>query len=462
MSLRPLFVASALVALVLSGCSATRRGISVDDTPGSAKEQVPRTLAQTPFEVTWNLALDEPVHRAWTSPAVPELLFLQLEDSRRIVAVEALSGATRWVSQALPEVIALEPTITRIRLPSTQPGVTINDDRMYVIAQDTLHVLDVRTGHLIWRYVLPFSPSTGPVAVGYDSSLRVYIGDWSGRMQVVSYHQDKNFPYVVWQWPINTSVGALPVQRDALVYAGDHQGVIHSFKLDREQAWEQRIGGGIYGSPLVNDRLLLVGNTEGLLVALNRLTGESLGKLALGSPVVRAPVAFRNEPERAYVWTGTEEGTQSLVAIQVQPDTVAFTDTARHPMEVVRLGVAWTRPAFESLIGSTPEYLYGTARESSLVQALNRRSGRIDWTWDAVSLFPRSTLAHLVAYQDPRDRLRSLFAIDDEGRVVALRFFGSVPSDRDDSQDEPARPAAPVMPTSPKAAKAAEGAAPAP
>ena len=127
-------------------------------------------------------------------------------------------------------------------------------------------------------------------------------------------------------------------------------------------------------------------------------------------------------------------------------------------MDVVRLGVAWTRPAFESLIGSTPEYLYGTARESSLVQALNRRSGRIDWTWDAVSVFPRSSLAHLVTYQDPRDRLRSLFAIDDEGRVVALRFFGSFPGDREESHDETA---APVMPAT-KAAKAVEGAAPAP
>ncbi len=460
MSLRPFLVAS-LAIVALGGCSAPRQGISLDDTPGSAKGLVPRTLDQTPFERTWHLDLGEPVHRAWTEPALPDLLFLQMAKSRRIVAIEALSGTTRWVSQALPDLISLPTSAVRTKVPTGQNGVLINDDRLYVIAQDTLQVLDAHTGHLIWRYELPFSPSTGALAVGRDATLRVFIGDWAGRMQVVSFHPEKGFPYPVWQWPLGTSIGADPVEREELIYAGDHRGVVHCFKLDRDQAWEQATGGSIAASPLVRDRLVFTGNADGVLMALSRLTGEPLGKLNLGAPVVRSPLAFRNEPDRIYVWVGSNDDTQTLVAVSAQADSIAYTDTARHPMEVVRLGIDWRRPAFERLIGSTPEYLYGAAKESSLVQALNRRTGRIDWTWDAAAVFPRATLAHLVTYQDPRDRLRSLFAIDEDGHVVAHRFFGSVPSDRDAPSDEPAPVAAPVMPAG-HAKPKADAAAPAP
>lgn len=455
MSLRPLLVASALSVLVLGGCSGSRAGQIVDDTPGSAAHLTPRALADTPFERTWNLALGEAVHTSWTSPAMPEVIFFQLAESRRVIAVDAFSGTTRWVTEAMPDLIQLPPSAVRSRLPAARAGQVLTEDRVFILAQDVLHVIDGATGHLVWRYTLPFSPSTGPTAVGTDASLRVFIGDWSGRLQTVAYHQEKNFPYVVWQWPVGASLGATPVEFDEQVYLGDHHGVVGAYKLDRAQAWQRELGGGIYGSPLARERVLYVGNTDGILYAINRLTGEPLGKLNLGSPILRAPFAFKNEPNRVYVWTGLADGVQTLVAINAQSDNVPFADTARHALEVVRLGVEWRRPSFERLVGSTPEYLYGTTAGSFLVQALNRRTGRIDWTWDAASVFPRSSLEHLLTYQDPRDRLRSIIAIDDEGKVVVHRFLGVAAGDHDDVP-APAD-AAPVL--APSKAKLAKDAA---
>jgi len=456
-SLRPLLVASALSVLVLGGCSGSRAGQIVDDTPGSATHLKPRAIVDTPFERTWHLALEEPVHTSWTSPAMPDTIFFQTAESRRIIAVDAYSGTTRWVTEAMPDLIQLAPSAVRSRLPAARMGEVTAEDRVFVIAQDVLHVIDGASGHLVWRYTLPFSPSTGPVAVGSDASLRVFVGDWGGRLQVVAYHEEKNFPYVVWQWPTGASLGANPVEYDEQVYIGDHRGQVGAYKLDRAQAWQRELGGGVYGSALARERVLYVGNTDGILYALNRLTGEPLGKLNLGAPILRAPFAYKNEPNRIYVWIGQTEGVQTLVAINAQVDNIPFADTARHALEVVRLGVEWRRPSFERLVGSTPEYLYGTRTGSTLVQALNRRTGRIDWTWDAASVFPRSSLDHLLAYQDPKDRLRSIVAIDEAGKVVVHRFLGVA---ADDHEDAPAAAVVPVLPPS-KAKAAKDAAAPA-
>jgi hypothetical protein len=179
--------------------------------------------------------------------------------------------------------------------------------------------------------------------------------------------------------------------------------------------------------------VLYTGSADNVLVALNRLTGEPLGQLNLGSPVVRSPFAFRNEPERIYAWTGAADGPQVLVAIHAKPDSITYTDTARHPLEVVRMAVDWRCAGFDVLVGSTPEYLYGTKTGSTVIQALNRRTGVVDWTWDPASeTVPnrdgkpaeQAPVAHLVSYQDPADEMRSLVVIRTDGTVQTHRFFG--------------------------------------
>lgn len=434
-----------LLALGLIGCGESRTGFQASQ--GTGKGPVTssavvvgglRTLKETPFERSWDLDLGHPVLIAWIAPDVENLVFFQLDETFEIVAVDVMSGHTRWVSKPLPEALRLAPYAARNKLPTERPDVFRLDERLYVVSQDTLFCLDCATGHLIWRFDLPFSPSTGPVAVGLDETLRVYLGDWSGRLQAVSFHPKREFAYQAWQWNINASATAQGLAKDEVLYFGDHGGTLSAFKSDRQQAWSNHLGGAIYGAPAVRDRTLFAGTTENTLYALNRLTGETLGQVNLNGPLTKAPMVFRGDPERIYAWVGGPEQTAGLYAFTAQSDTVAYTDTARHPLEVVRLGQRWSVPGLNTLVSSTPAYLYATDG-SPVISAVNRDSGVVDWRWDvnaerlaeqqAAGVRRPAKVAQLLAYQDPTDLNRSVFAIDEKGGVVSYRFFGFVPGD---------------------------------
>ena len=430
-----------------------------------------RTLKETPFERTWDLNLKKPVENAWILPELPDTVFFQLKGGHEIVAVDALSGHTRWVSMALPDTCTMSPGAAHVRLPSERNDVAIYDDRLYVVSQDVLFTFDVGSGQLIWRYELPFSPSSSPKPVGVDSGLRIFLGDWAGRLQVVSFQTGKAFPFVAWQYNIGAAVTAPAIEREDLVYVNDSAGLVHAFKLDRQKVWSFKAGGRIDGAGAVRDRVLFVGTSDRILYAINRLTGEKLGQVNLNAPITRAPLAFPGDGDRVYTWVAPDLGERGgLYAFTAQSDTVAFTDVSRHPLEVVRMGLAWHLPAVDRLVCTTPGHFYLTSGDSSVVQAVDRSSGVVEWTWDVAAERKAeqqatgvrdndvSPLAKLVPYVDPTETNRSIFAIDANGMVVAYRFFGYVPNEPGATFAEPPatekKAKAPAAPVAPAAAPA--------
>lgn len=423
-----------------------------------------RRLADTPFERSWDLDLKKPVTGAWVLPELPDTVIFQLQDGNELVAVDAMSGHTRWVSAGLPEALRLAPGASRVRLPGNRTEASVYDERLYAVSQDTLFCLDMASGQLVWRYELPFSPSCSPRPVGIDSGLRVFLGDWAGRLQVVSYEMAKAFPYIAWQYKLDTSLTAPAVEKEDLVYVADGTGTVHAFKLDRTQVWSFKAGGHIAGSPAIRDRILFTGTSDAVVYAIDRLTGEKLGQLNLNAPVTRAPFVFKNDPKRVYAWVSPKEGDRGgLYAIHAQADTVPFTDASRHPLDVVRMGLDWHLAGIDTLVGSTPGYLYVTAGASAEVKAVNRETGAIDWSWDAAEERRNEQLASgkrsgdvatvtgLISYQDPTDLNRSFYVIDEDGGVVAYRFYGYVP--------DSAEPVATQVPEAQKDEKPAEPAA---
>src|SRR5690606_32782203 len=135
-----------------------------------------------------------------------------------IYAIDAYSGKTRWVSEPLPKAITLAPHASRQVLPSGKVGETINDDRLYFVADDVLYCLDGVYGERIWRYDLPFSSSAGPRAVGSEGNLLVFLGAWSGRVQVVTWSAKTGLAYPQWQYPLFAPITAPAVAYENLVY----------------------------------------------------------------------------------------------------------------------------------------------------------------------------------------------------------------------------------------------------
>lgn len=410
-----------------------------------------RTLKDTPFERTWDLQLKKAVEGSWILPEIPDLVFFQLAGSHEIVAVDAMSGHTRWVSQALPEALTHAPSASRVKLAGNRKDALVADERLYAVSQDILFCLDITSGQIIWRYELPFSPSSSPLAVGVDGNLRVFLGDWTGRVQVVSYEMGKGFPLIAWQYPIGASVTATPVERENIAYLGDSAGMVHAFKMDRELVWSFKAGGHLDGGVAVRDRVLFAGTSDNILYAINRLTGEKLGQVNLNAPITRAPFVFGGDREQVYAWVALKEGQRGGVyGFKAITDTIAFSDEKRHPMEVVRMALDWHVPGVDRLVASTPGQLYVTNGDT-LVKAVDRKTGAIAWSWDVAQEYATEQAAQgvnggdqariktLITYHDTTDTNRSIYAIDERGGVVAYRFFGYVP-------DQATAPAAPTMP----------------
>ncbi len=401
--------------------------------------QIPPSLfrhrSQTPFEQLWDLHFNHPIASSWVSPKLPELVFFETTD-HVIYAVDAMSGSTKWATMALPAALNLPAYGARVRVGGTQVGTSSNDDRMYVISDDVLFCFDAVGGQLIWRYNLPFSPSTGPLALGTEGDLRVYIGDWAGHVRVISIDPDRHSPYEAWQWTTGDAVTAPAAEKDDLVYVGDHGGHLRCFGLDRDQKWAFPAGGAIEGAVTARDRVVYFGNRDHVLFALNRLTGEQLGQLNFNGPILRAPFWFNDDPTHLFFWVDSpDRNAAGLFQVVAEPDRVTFADNARPSLEVVRLATSWHVPAVSHLVASTPQHLFVTEGDSTTVLAIRRDDGHIDWAWDAAE----DRLGHkgkngkvpgltgITEYQDPRDALRAIITCDEDGGVIAYRFYGYVP-----------------------------------
>jgi len=443
------FLVASLVAL--AGCGSDRedaptpKASKTSTTPAVASPTkadaagMVRKLKDTSFEHSWDLQLPKRIRNAWISPELPDIIFFQVMETYEIYAVDAYSGNTRWVTPAFDKPARLLPGASRSTAINRQ-GESVTDDRMWVIADDTLFSFDAIYGQVVWRWQLPFSPSTSPLVVGADATQRVYLGDWEGRLRVVTNHPDKNFPYVLWQWNLRQPLSAEPVVHEGLIYVGDHAGSMHCFKLDRDLVWSFDTGAAIYGSALTRGRVLYIGNDNNTLYALNRLSGERVGALYMNGAIKRAPFAFDGEPGRIYLWVeASTEKPAGLYAVKTQSDTVPFTETTRHPLEVERMGIEWFVADFDRLVGSTPEHLFVTKGESTVIHALHRATGKVMWSWDTNEMHqayrddrgrrdPRNAV-FVAQYQDSHDQNRSLYTADDTGHIIAFRVFGDKPGD---------------------------------
>ena len=435
-------VAWTLMATI--GCGNRESAPKADPTKAPVKTASPaidkaklRTSATVPFEHSWDLKLPRPVHLSWVSPAIPDLLFVQLEGANEVYAIDAMSGRTRFVTAPLPRPLSLPPAVARVAMPSGRVNESVNDDRLYLISDDQLICFDAIYGEKVWGYPLPFTAASGPLAVGPEGNLRVFVGDYSGKMQVITWSPEKRgYVYPLWQFPVFAPITASPIEAESLVYVGDHSGAMNCFRLDRELVWKFKAGGQIHGAADVAGRILYFGSNDNVFYALNRLSGEELAKFYLNAPIARAPFHFASEPSRVYVWTTHPDAALGgLWAIDAKSDTIEIAhnlDAQNKPRrkEIVRLGKGWFVPGATRLVSSTPEHLYVTRGTITVVEAINRLSGVVDWAWDLNDGHKdKDRVVHVSAYLDPTDLNRSIFTVDARNVMHAHRLFGYKPKE---------------------------------
>lgn len=451
---RILCTTTALCALFSSACSRSSHDSTAEAEGTAATSPAPvlpvlaatasvdgprRSLEDIPFEYSWDLQLPSPVHMSWMHPDLPKLLFFQLNNGQ-IFAIDALSGETQWVTRRLGRRMEHVPTARRLRIAGERSGEFVFDDRLYAVSGETLFCFDAVYGQLIWSHDLGtsgggvgFIPSTRPVFQGSLSSQRIFLGDWSGRIQVITYDEEKNVAFWQWQNNLQAVPTATPVAaEDGLTYVADMEGFLHCFGRDRVPRWSFNTVSRLSAPPLIRGRTAYLGSRSNVLHVLNRLSGEEIARLVLDEPVVDQPMAFRRESDRIYVWTGSR-GRSTLRAIRTLADEVPYEDFEQFPLEIERVEEMWSRGGLDQLVSSSPRHLFITrSGRSDRVLAINRESGAIDWHWDINPDRAGGTgrmgrggpVSHIVNYQDPDDAQRSIFTVDERGYVVAYRLFG--------------------------------------
>ena len=159
--------------VAMTGCGDDRASYdpsaasSATQVTAQPKAQSVRQLKDTSFEHSWDLQLPKRIRNAWISPELPDLIFFQVVETFEIYAVDAYSGNTRWVTPAFEKPARLLPGASRA-VSINKSGEQRVDDRIWVIADDTLFSFDAIYGQIVWRWQLPFSPSTSPLALGPD------------------------------------------------------------------------------------------------------------------------------------------------------------------------------------------------------------------------------------------------------------------------------------------------------
>jgi len=103
--------------------------------------------------------------------------------------------------------------------------------------------------------------------------------------------------------------------RTGWVYVGTSEGRVLCLVEGRVR-WDVDVGGPVRASPTLFEERLVVGTGEGVLVSLNKVTGERLGRVLLAEELVTRPVVARGEDGIARAFVGSSG--ESLFAVDVE------------------------------------------------------------------------------------------------------------------------------------------------
>lgn len=168
--------------------------------------------------------------------------------------------------------------------PTSAMALSGTGSLLYVVATDgKLYSVDVRQGRIAWSTVLASQTNVVPVVAG-----RVVVT--AGFDRVAAYDAGGGSP--VWSVPSRGQVTASPAFRqiDAVpaVFYGNVNGDFYSLNArDGKLNWKTSLGMALSGAPVVLDNMVLVGTSNGMMIALNPRSGAVLWQYRLKTEVLQ-------------------------------------------------------------------------------------------------------------------------------------------------------------------------------
>jgi outer membrane protein assembly factor BamB len=183
-------------------------------------------------------------------------------------------------------------------------------------------------------------------------------------------------PPLRWTRALGAPAWASPVARDGVVYVGDAGGTLHALRLrDGATLWTHAHGTPIYGDAAVDARGVAFVDERSTLVRLDRRTGRPLWGVELD----RASSAAGETPKDFTFTHRTPRPAVTGGALYV-----GGRDRSVRAIDVTTGRVLW-RSALDGAVMSgiavTPSRLYVGTFDRNAVVALDRRTGRVAWTF---------------------------------------------------------------------------------
>jgi outer membrane protein assembly factor BamB len=176
-----------------------------------------------------------------------------------------------------------------------------------------------------------------------------------------------------WTRSLGAPAWAAPVVRDGFAFLGDAGGTVHALRtVDGATAWTHRHGVPIYGDAAVDPAGVSFVDERSTLTRLDRRTGRLIWRVALDPAAGEAPADF----------TFNHRTPRPAIAGRVL--YVGSRDRSVRAIDLARGRVLW-RCALDGAVMSgiavTPMHLVAGTFDRNAVVAIDRRSGRLAWTF---------------------------------------------------------------------------------
>ena len=276
-----------------------------------------RALEPETGEITWEFRTGDIIT---SSPVVHNgILYLGAWDNVQY-ALDAATGEVIWTYEATDKVSSQSPVADGIIAVADKGG--------------RIHLLDARTGQNRLVYRTPRSTNAAPVIahdhVYFAAGGRIYAIDAKAK-EVPGQYQFKQVWAQFWLWQVpgvprpaaqqgglwrfspdgaDSTIVASPAVTDTSLYVGDLNGLLYAVNpVSGEEQWRFEAAGGIYASPLVVGDTVYIATQKGSVYAVDGQSGEELWQLTLDAGV-NEPMAFAD----GVLYLRTSDG--AVVAIE--------------------------------------------------------------------------------------------------------------------------------------------------
>jgi outer membrane protein assembly factor BamB len=281
----------------------------------------------------------------------------------RVVALDARSGAERWVFQAGGPI-------------RSRPAVGAG--AVYVQADDgQLYKLHAATGRLAWRVKtvgvpierLPFdNPRSRFDRFGSDVAIaggRLYVGTHDGNLIALDARTGRR----AWEFHTGDAILSAPVLAGGRVFVGSFDHFVYALDARTGRLmWKRDTQGAVVSTPAIHGDRVIVGNRAYDLLGLDVRTGAVAWKRYIWSSWVESSASVRD----GVVYVGSSDAA-AVFACDAETGRPVWTSDVH--------GWAWGQPAVTGqrvYVGTASQVGY-PAQHAGGVLALDRATGAAVW-----------------------------------------------------------------------------------